>query len=77
MRQRTSPIWLQGEDLQLKEGDGSTIYYYCYIYKRLKKTQELSIVLSGRSTVLTYLVKDYNIDKATGLLKKHGEMVPT
>ena len=44
MRQRTSPIWLQGEDLQLKEGDSSIIYYYCYIYKRLEKPQELSIL---------------------------------
>ena len=32
---------------------------------------------SGRSTVLTYLVKDYNMDKATGLLKKYGETVLT
>ena len=34
-------------------------------------------MLSGRSTVLTYLVKDYNIDKAIGLLKKHGKTVLT
>ena len=34
-------------------------------------------MLSGRSTILTHLVKDYNIDKATGLLKKHGKTVPT
>ena len=32
---------------------------------------------SRRSIVLTYFVKDYNIDKAIGLLKKHGKTVLT
>jgi hypothetical protein len=35
------------EKLQLKEGDGSIIYYYCYICERLKKPQEFPIVPSG------------------------------
>jgi len=34
-------------------------------------------MLSGRSTILTYLIKDYNIDKAIGLLKKHSKIVLT
>ena len=28
---------------------------------------------SRRSTVLTHLVEDYNMDKATGLLKKYSK----
>ena len=39
-----------GEELQLKEGDGSIIYCYCYICERLKKPQELPIVSSGGSS---------------------------
>jgi len=31
-------------------------------------------VLSRRSTILTYLIKDHNIDKAIGLLKKHSKI---
>ena len=76
-KQRTSHIWLWGEDLQLKEGDGSVTYYYYYICERLKKPQELPIVSSGRSTALTHLVEDHNMDKSTGLLKKHSETTPT
>ena len=34
-------------------------------------------MLSGRSTILTYLIKDYNIDKIIGLLKKYSETVLT
>jgi hypothetical protein len=34
-------------------------------------------VLSGRSTALTYLIKDYNIDKVIGLLKKHSKIALT
>ena len=34
-------------------------------------------MLSGRSTTLTYLVKDYNIDKVIGLLKKYSEIALT
>jgi hypothetical protein len=29
-------------------------------------------MLTGRSTALAYLIKDYNIDKTIGLLKKQS-----
>jgi len=72
-----SSIWLWGEDLQLKEGNGLTTYYYCYICERLKKTQELSIMSNRRFIMLTHLIEDYNMDKATGLLKKYSKTVLT
>ena len=34
-------------------------------------------MLSRRSTALTYLIKDYNIYKAIGLLKKYSETALT
>jgi hypothetical protein len=34
-------------------------------------------MLSGRSTALTYLVEDYNMDKVTGLLRKRSESILT
>ena len=34
-------------------------------------------MLSGKSTTLTYFIKDYNINKTIGLLKKHGKIIPT
>jgi len=63
--------------LQLKDGDALTTFYYYYICKKLNKKQKLFIVLSGQSIVLTYLVEDYNINKVTGLLRKHSEFIPT
>ena len=72
-KRRTSPIWLWGEDLQLKESDGSTTYYFYYLCEKFNKLQELPIVLTGRSTALTYLIEDHNMDKTTGLLKKQGD----
>ena len=65
------PIWLWGEDLQLKS-NGLIIYYFYYLYKKFNKPQELPIILTRRSTVLAYLIEDYNIDKTTGLLKKQS-----
>ena len=50
-----SPIWLQGKDLQLKKSNGLIIYYYYYLYKKLKKLQELPIILTRRSTALAHL----------------------
>ena len=61
----------------MKDGDASTTFYYCYIYRKLNKKQELPIVFSGRSTALTYLVEDHNMDKATGLLRDRSESIPT
>jgi len=34
-------------------------------------------MLSGRSTALTYLVEDHNMDKATGLLRNRSESIST
>ena len=77
IKQRTLPIQLQGKDLQLKDSDALITFYYYYIYKKLNKKQELSIILSGRSIALTYLVEDHNIDKVTGLLRKRSESILT
>ena len=63
--------------MQLKDSDALITFYYYYIYKKLNKKQELSIILSGRSIALTYLVEDHNIDKVTGLLRKRSESILT
>ena len=49
------------------------MYYFYYLYKKFNKQQELPIILTGRSTTLAYLIKDHNIDKTIGLLKKQGD----
>ena len=32
-------------------------------------------MLTGKSTILAYLIKDHNIDKTTGLLKMQSDTV--
>jgi hypothetical protein len=53
-RQRSSPIWKWGEDIQLIDSDSKTTYFYCYLCERQKRKQELMIVLTGRCTALDH-----------------------
>jgi len=69
-RQRTSPIWRWGEDIQLKDGDCKVQYYYCYLCERAKAKQELLIVSSGRSSALDHLCEDHYMDKVSGELNQ-------
>ncbi len=71
MKQRTLYIWKWGEDIQLKSGSDSIAYYYCYLYKRIQRKQELLIVLSGRTTAIDHLVEDHYIDKIIGVLNTY------
>lgn len=65
-KQRSSYIWKWGEDIQLKSSMDQRTFFYCYICERLKHKQELCVVSSGRLTAMDHLIKDYQLDKATG-----------
>lgn len=44
------------------------IFYYCYLYKRLRWKQELLVVSSRRTTALDYLCQDHYMNRLTGEL---------
>ena len=71
MKQRTSHIWKWGEDIQLKSSSDGTAYYYYYLCERIQRKQELLVVLSGRTTAMDHLVKDYHMDKTMGVLNTY------
>jgi len=65
-KQRSSYIWKWGEDIQLKSSTDQRTFFYCYICERSKHKQELCVVSSGRLTAMDHLIKDHQLDKATG-----------
>jgi hypothetical protein len=70
-RQRSSPIWKWGEDIQLMNSDGKTTYFYCYLCERQKRKQELMVVSTGRCTALDHLEEDHKMNRITGELHSH------
>ena len=68
-KQRTSPIWRWGEDIFLKDSNGKTTYFYCWLCEKQKRHQELMIVSKGRCTALDHLTEDHNMHRTSGELQ--------
>jgi hypothetical protein len=69
-KQRTSPIWRWGEDIFLRDSDGKTTYFYCWLCEKQKRHQELMVVSKGRCTALDHLTEDHNMHRTTGELQQ-------
>ena len=70
IKQQISLIWRWGEDIFLKDLNGSTTFYYCWLCKKQKQVQKLITILKGRYTALDYLYNNYNINRSTSELKE-------
>jgi hypothetical protein len=75
-KQRSSYIWKWGEDIQLKSSTDRRTFFYCYICKRSKHKQELCVVSLGRLTAMDHLIKDHQLDKATGKILSEKKAEP-
>jgi len=69
-KKRRIPIWRWGEDIFLRESDGKTTYFYCWLCEKQKRHQEIMVVSKWRRTALDHLTEDHNMHRTTGKLQQ-------
>ena len=57
----------------MKDSDGKTTYFYCYLCEKQKR-QELLIVSTGRTTALDHLELDHHMNRTSGDEEDEDEM---
>ena len=58
----------------MKDSDGKTTYFYCYLCEKQKRQQELLIVSTGRTTALDHLELDHHMNRTSGDEEDEDEM---